>query len=117
MARGRPGEGGRSAVERRAAPALYGPQAPQPAGPCAKEPLRRGQCRLHRHDLRQDGRGGGCQAQSLSAQMAAALPPVATSLEEAGEKLFTFLRFPDDQWKSIRTTNAIERLMRNSSAA
>ncbi len=42
--------------------------------------------------------------------MAAALPPVATSLEEAGEKLFTFLRFPDDQWKSIRTTNAIERL-------
>ena len=37
-------------------------------------------------------------------------PPVATSLEEAGEKLFTFLRFPDDQWKSIRTTNAVERL-------
>jgi transposase-like protein len=26
------------------------------------------------------------------------------------ETLFTFLRFPDDQWKSIRTTNAIERL-------
>ena len=37
-------------------------------------------------------------------------PAVATSLEEAGEKLFTFLRFPDDQWKSIRTTNTIERL-------
>jgi len=37
-------------------------------------------------------------------------PPVATSLEEAGEKLFTFLRFPDDQWRSIRTTNAVERL-------
>jgi putative transposase len=36
--------------------------------------------------------------------------PVADSLEEAGEKLFTFLRFPPDQWKSIRTTNAIERL-------
>ena len=34
----------------------------------------------------------------------------ADSLEEAGEKLFTFLRFPNDQWKSIRTTNAIERL-------
>ncbi len=29
---------------------------------------------------------------------------------QAGDKLFTFLRFPDDQWKSIRTTNAIERL-------
>ncbi len=36
--------------------------------------------------------------------------PVADSLEEAGEKLFTFLRFPSEQWKSIRTTNAIERL-------
>jgi putative transposase len=36
--------------------------------------------------------------------------PVADSLEEAGDKLFTFLRFPSDQWRSIRTTNAIERL-------
>jgi transposase-like protein len=35
---------------------------------------------------------------------------VADSLEEAGERLFTFLRFPSSQWKSIRTTNAIERL-------
>ena len=36
--------------------------------------------------------------------------PVADSLEEAGEKLLAFLRFPSDQWKSIRTANAIERL-------
>lgn len=35
---------------------------------------------------------------------------VADSLEEAGDRLFTFLRYPDTQWKSIRTTNAIERL-------
>ena len=35
---------------------------------------------------------------------------VADSLEEAGERLFTFLRFPSEQWRSIRTTNAIERL-------
>src|SRR5262249_186403 len=35
---------------------------------------------------------------------------VADSLEEAGEKLFTFTRLPPDQWKSVRTTNAIERL-------
>ncbi len=35
---------------------------------------------------------------------------VADSLEEAGDRLFTFVRFPSDQWKSIRTTNAIERL-------
>jgi putative transposase len=35
---------------------------------------------------------------------------VAGSLEEAGDKLFTFTRFPPSQWKSIRTSNAIERL-------
>src|SRR5512143_567079 len=35
---------------------------------------------------------------------------VAESLEQAGERLFTFLRYPREQWKSIRTTNAIERL-------
>ena len=35
---------------------------------------------------------------------------VADSLEEAGERLFTFLRYPAEQWRSLRTTNAIERL-------
>ena len=35
---------------------------------------------------------------------------VATSLEEAGDRLFTFARLPVEQWKSARTTNAIERL-------
>jgi putative transposase len=35
---------------------------------------------------------------------------VADSLEEAGSRLFTFLRYPPEQWKSIRTTNAVERL-------
>lgn len=37
-------------------------------------------------------------------------PAVADSLLEAGEQLFTFARFPTTQWRSIRTTNAIERL-------
>jgi len=36
--------------------------------------------------------------------------PVAKSLEEAGDRLFTFARLPPSQWKSARTTNAIERL-------
>ena len=35
---------------------------------------------------------------------------VADSLEEAGEALFAFTRLPASQWKSARTTNAIERL-------
>jgi putative transposase len=35
---------------------------------------------------------------------------VADSLEEAGDRLFTFTRLPASQWKSARTTNAVERL-------
>ena len=35
---------------------------------------------------------------------------VADSLEEAGERLFAFTRLPPSQWRSARTTNAIERL-------
>jgi len=35
---------------------------------------------------------------------------VADSLEEAGDRLFTFARLPPSQWRSVRTTNAIERL-------
>ena len=35
---------------------------------------------------------------------------VADSLHEAGDRLFTFTRFTPSQWKSIRTSNAIERL-------
>ncbi len=35
---------------------------------------------------------------------------VADSLEEAGARLFTFTRLPPSQWRSARTTNAIERL-------
>jgi len=35
---------------------------------------------------------------------------VAKSLEEAGEEILTFYRYPKSQWKALRTTNAIERL-------
>lgn len=37
-------------------------------------------------------------------------PAVVTSLEEGGEELLTYFRFPITQWRSLRTTNAIERL-------
>jgi putative transposase len=37
-------------------------------------------------------------------------PAVIECLEEAGEDLFTFLRFPPSQWKALRTTNALERI-------
>jgi putative transposase len=37
-------------------------------------------------------------------------PAVVECLEEAGDDLFTFLRFPKTQWKALRTTNALERI-------
>jgi transposase-like protein len=37
-------------------------------------------------------------------------PAVVRSLDEAGDDLFTFLRFPKSQWKALRTTNALERI-------
>jgi putative transposase len=35
---------------------------------------------------------------------------VARSLDEAGMDLLTFMRFPKEQWRSLKTTNIVERL-------
>jgi transposase-like protein len=37
-------------------------------------------------------------------------PGVFRSLHEGGEELLTFFQFPKSQWKTLRTTNVIERL-------
>src|SRR5262249_5857937 len=37
-------------------------------------------------------------------------PAVVESLDEAGDQLFTFVRYPASQWKALRTTNALERI-------
>jgi transposase-like protein len=37
-------------------------------------------------------------------------PGVVRSLQEGGDELLTFFRFPKRQWKTLRTTNVIERL-------
>jgi transposase-like protein len=37
-------------------------------------------------------------------------PGVVTSLREGDDELLTFFRFPKAQWKTLRTTNTIERL-------
>ena len=37
-------------------------------------------------------------------------PGVVASLREGGDELLTFFRFPKVQWKTIRSTNVIERL-------
>ena len=41
---------------------------------------------------------------------------VADSLEEAGDKLFAFTRFPQSQWKSIRTSDEIDKRFLRSRA-
>jgi putative transposase len=70
--------------------ALYRTQAPQSDRSCSKEIRRGDRGRLRKWRLK-------CRA-------------VADSLQEAGDKLFTFTRLPAVQRKSVRTTNAIERL-------
>ena len=37
-------------------------------------------------------------------------PGVVASLREGGDELLTFFTFPKAQWKTLRTTNVIERL-------
>lgn len=37
-------------------------------------------------------------------------PGVVVSLEEAGDELLTFYKFPPEHWKTIRSTNVIERI-------
>jgi transposase-like protein len=39
------------------------------------------------------------------------LPAVVQSLEEGGDELLTFYRFPARQWKSLRSTNIVERVI------
>jgi transposase-like protein len=38
-------------------------------------------------------------------------PAVVESLDEAGAELLTFYRFPESQWKGLRTTNIVERVI------
>jgi len=48
--------------------------------------------------------------QSFLRKWSKELPGVVKSLEEAGDELLTFYRFPQEQWRSLKTTNPIERL-------
>ena len=49
-------------------------------------------------------------SRAFLAKWATRAPKMVESLQEAGDELLTFYRFPKAQWKSLRTTNAIERL-------
>jgi putative transposase len=49
-------------------------------------------------------------AKSFVKKWKARCPNAVASLQEAGDDLLTFFDFPAEQWKSIRSTNTIERL-------
>ena len=58
-----------------------------------------------RSDVRR-GYRNGTKARTLTGPTGAVL----ASLREGGEELLTFFTFPKAQWKTLRTTNTIERL-------
>ena len=89
---------------------VYGPQAQELTRPRARAPARRDHRRLHRHDLRGQARGNRGPPQALHPQVAAASSRCRRQPGGSGDRLFTFTRLPPSQWRSARTTNAIERL-------
>ena len=57
------------------------------------------------------GRAPPCNAAvSTSSATSSARHPRVTSLREGGNELLAFFGFPKAQWKTLRTTNTIERL-------
>ena len=97
----------------------YGPTWLSNAAPCTdiaiSSPMPLSACtrkfeRLPRHDLRRDARRGRGPRKAFVRKWRLKCRAVADSLEETGDKLFTFTSFPPSQSKSIRTSNAIERL-------
>ena len=76
----------------------------------AEASARRDQGRVQRHDARQDGRRGPGQAQRLPGALEAALSRGRRQPGGSRRAPVHLLRYPPEQWRSLRTTNAIERL-------
>ena len=81
----RPGGGAGQPVERYSGAALHGAQGAQPAGPCAEGTARRGQGRLHRHDVNaENAEDVRKKRKAFLAKWRLRCRGVADSLEEAG---------------------------------
>ena len=66
------------------------------------------------HPIR-DSRGGGDDTEYAASRAIGTIVPTVGGnfgciCYQLGDRLFTFTRLPVEQWKSARTTNAIERL-------
>jgi putative transposase len=58
----------------------------------------------------EDGAAAGRASAAFVKKWSKSCPGVVKSLDEAGDELLTFYRYPPSQWKGLRTTNALERL-------
>jgi transposase-like protein len=65
---------------------------------------------FHAITYAEDGIAGKAAYDRMLKKWRKQLEGVARSLEEGGLELLTFYRYPQSQWKALRTTNAIERL-------
>jgi len=89
---------------------------------CAVHKLRNLERKAPKHaldDLREDfhrivyaasGEAGRTAYSAFERKWAKRCPGVVRSLQEGGAELLTFFTFPKSQWKTLRTTNVIERL-------
>lgn len=64
----------------------------------------------HRVVYADDERAARVAYEAFERKWRKSCPSVVESLDEAGDELLTFFRFPTAQWKTLRTTNVIERL-------
>ena len=65
---------------------------------------------FHRIVYAASGEGARTAYTAFEGKWAKRCPGVVRSLHEGGEELLTFFHFPPAQWKTLRTTNVIERL-------
>jgi len=65
---------------------------------------------FHRIVYAASGEAGRTAYTAFERKWAKRCPGVIRSLQDGGAELLTFLTFPKAQWKTLRTTNVIERL-------
>lgn len=65
---------------------------------------------FHRIVYAASGEAGRTAYSAFERKWAKRCPGVVRSLQEGGPELLTFFAFPKAQWKTLRTTNVIERL-------
>src|SRR6266481_4897763 len=89
---------------------LLRPQTAQPGAESAEACARRDPRDFHRIVYAANADAACTAYTAFERTWAKRCSGVVTSLREGGDELLTFFRFPKAQWKTLRTTNTIERL-------